>query len=133
VPDPLPSAAPAKAPSRRLAFLRRTLPLLLLLAGALWYFRGAPRDVTLAMDLAGRRDGLRSLSVDLYQLPERTRARHVEFFYSQDNPPAPQLRTAVRIPPADYQAVVAFHYGDKTETLERRFTLESQDEVVLPP
>ncbi|MGC4114271.1 MAG: hypothetical protein QM765_06570 [Myxococcales bacterium] len=129
---------PEKPPSpqarpRRFAFFRRTLPLLLLLAGALWYFRDAPRDVTLAMDLAGRRDGLKALRLDLYQLPERARARHVELYYSESAPPAPQLRAPVRLTPGEYEAVVTFDYGARAETLERRFTLERQDEVVLPP
>lgn len=126
-------SAPAQPPSRRLAFFKRTLPLLLLLAGALWYFRDAPRDVTLAMDLAGRRDGLKALRVDLDQLPERHRASHLELFFSPADPPAPQLRTVVRIPPGEYEAAVVFDYGTRTERLERRFKLESQDEVVLPP
>ncbi len=125
------SAGPPRG--RRLALLRRTLPLLLLLAAGLWYFKDAPREVTLAMDLAGKRDGLQALRIDLYQLPERIPARHVELYFSAERPPAPQLRTVVRVPPGDYEAALTFDYGAGSQTLERRFTLERQDEIVLPP
>ena len=125
--------AVAAAPRRQFAFLRRTLPLLLLLAAALWYFRDAPRDFTVAMDLAGRRDGLKELRLELVHLPGREVARHVELFYSPSTPAPTQLRSAMRAPPGDYEATLVFDYGGRTERVERRFTFESQDEVVLPP
>jgi len=127
--------SPSGRPQRRLALLRRTVPLLMLLAGAIWYFRDAPMDVTLAMDLAGRRDQLETLTMDLYRLPERHLARHVERFYSASSPPPPQLRSVVRVQPGEYRAELVFGYaGGRTERLERSFTLErGQQEAVLPP
>jgi len=126
-------AEPGVAPRRRLFFLRRILPLLIVLAGALWFFRDAPRDVTLAMDLAGRRDGLVALRFELWRLPDRTLARHVELFYSPSSPPPTHLRSVVHIPPGDYRADLAFDFGARVEHLERAFSLDRQEEIVLAP
>lgn len=140
MPD-VPAAAPAPAtptpaasPSpRRLGFLRRVLPLLLLVGVAAWWFQDAPRDFTLAMDLAGRRDGLQQVRLELQYLPGREIARHVELFFTAASPAPTQLRSAMRAPPGEYAAVLVFDYGGRTERVERKFVLERQDEVVLPP
>jgi hypothetical protein len=120
-------------PPRRLFFLRRILPLLLILAGGLWYFRDAPRDVVLSMDLAGRRDGLRAVRMDARLLPGHDQVRHVELFYSPSSPPPPLLRVPLRVPPGDYELELFFDYGVRTDRVERQFVLDRQDEVALAP
>lgn len=122
-----------QAPSRRSRLLRRVLPLLAVVGLAVWYFSTAPREVTVAFDLSGKRDGLRALKVDVLALPERTVARHLEFFYSETRPAPVSQRHVLRLVPGEYLAETLLDYGDRQVRGEQRFELERQDELFLAP
>lgn len=113
--------------------LRRLLPLLVILGVAVWYFRGAPREVTLVYDLAGKRDGLSALKVEIVHWPARPLARHVEFYYSASAPPPPQQRQPTRLAPGDYAAEMVLDYGGRRVRSEQRFSLDRQGEIVITP
>lgn len=129
---PVPATTPS-VPARRFRRLRRILPLLLVLGAAVWYFRTAPRDVTLVFDLTGKRDDLRALKVEVLALPERTVARHLEFYYSPSRPAPPSQRHPLRLVPGEYLADAVLDYGARQVRSEQRFTLEREDEVFLAP
>ena len=118
----------------RFRLLRRLLPLAALLAVGIWYFRGAPREVTLVFDLGAKRDGLTSMSVEIVRLPERTLARHVEMLYSPSNPAPARQASPSRLPPGEYEANIALAFGGgRVEQQQRRFALDQQDQVDLTP
>lgn len=120
-------------PAPRLRWLRRFLPLLVLLGVGLWYFTDAPREVTLAIDLSGRRDGLVALRLEVVRPDDRALARHVEHLYSASHPAPVQQRVPIRLSPGEYEADLVLDYGGRTERVERRFTLEKQEEIPLAP
>lgn len=117
----------------RLWLLRRILPLLLVLLAAIWFFRGSPREVTLTVNLSGKREGLQAVRLELRRLPDRALARHVELFYSAASPAPAQLRLPTRLSPGDYEADLTLAYAARSERAVRRFKLERQEEIPLEP
>jgi len=117
--------------SRRFRRRVRLLPLLAIAGVAVWFFRGAPRDLTLVWDLGPRREGLKALRVDVLRLPDRSIARHAEHFWTPERPAPPRVRERVRLAPGEYLADVFLDYGTRTERAERSFELDRQEELRL--
>ena len=116
---------------RALPLVRRLLPLLALLAVGLWYFRDAPRDLTLAIDLPAPHEGLAAVRVGLWVAPSQALARRIERFYTPSSPAPAQLRLPIRLAQGSYRAEVTLDYGGRTERFERAFVLERQEQVDL--
>ena len=118
---------------RRTFLVRRVLPLVVVGGIAVLYFRDAPRDLTLVYDLGPRCEGLVGLRVDVRQFPDRALARHSEFVYSVQKPAPPKVFQPMRLSPGEYLVELQLVFGARTDSSQRRFTLERQDEIDIEP
>lgn len=118
-------------PSRRTKLLKRVLPLLLVAGAATWFFQDAPQDRILVYDLSGR-PGVTALRVDLRRA-DGALERHVEYRWSERSPAPSQQRQAVRLGAGSYRAEMVVETGPRTETVERTFTLDREEELTLRP
>jgi hypothetical protein len=100
---------------------------------ATWFFATAPKQTTIAYELQGRRDGLRTLEVDLVRLPSRELVRHAQFSYSLGAPAPPEQVHPVRLAPGEYEARLELGYqAGRREALAARFQFDGQEWVPLP-
>ncbi len=131
---------PERAPSRNESrfrggrrLLRRLLPLLALGALATWFFSTAPEQTTISYDLQGRRDGLRSLEVDLVRLPSGELVRRAQFSYSPSSPPPPEQVHPARLTRGEYEARLELVYqSGRREASVAPFRFEGQEWISLP-
>jgi len=101
---------------------------LVFLAGALaiglWYFRAAPRDVTLVYALGD--GGAREVDVDIRKGGETV--RHAEF----RAPRAGQVRHEVRLTDGDYDVRVRIAGDGPPRVVDRAITVSESGTIVLP-
>jgi hypothetical protein len=111
--------------------LWRYLPLALLAAIAVWYFRTAPKETTLVYDLGDKREELRSLSVEIVSLPERKFIRHTELSYSTRSPAPREQSQSLKLAKGDYSAEIVLEYPNRRERLERAFRFDGEARLTL--
>jgi hypothetical protein len=120
---------PAK--SWRDSFLLRRLPLVVALGlAALLFLQAAPRDVALVYDLGNRRDGLKTVFVDL--APAGAAAiRHSQFMRPLDSGWPASLSHTVRLTPGDYHVHVTLEYADRSDSVERDLSVTRETERLV--
>ncbi|HCF60073.1 MAG TPA: hypothetical protein DFS52_19025 [Myxococcales bacterium] len=130
-PTPEPRRSAGAYESKRAFLLKRLLPLLLLGALAAWFFGSAPQSVELVYDLSDRSQGLRTLQVDIFELPERQIVRHAEYRYAEGAAPAEQSQSVKLKRGERYLIEARLGYADRTETVTRELTFQRESRITV--
>ena len=126
-------ATPRQGPRRALL---RLLPLLAIVAVGLWFLGKASGSVELELVLAGRAEGLQSLTVELTLLPDELPVRHAAFFFSARAPAPPVVVLESRLQRGRRYRIDLMPRGGEGEgadavTLSREFAYEGESSLRL--
>lgn len=125
-----PAPEPGRARGwRRSHLVRRFLPILVLVGIGAWLLRSQPRESTFVYDLGMRAEGLSALRVDIYTVPERSLARHVEFHYSASHPAPSEQVQSLKLARGSYEVEATLDYGGRQEKVTRTLEFDGEERL----